>query len=163
MIKFDRTDINILIELQKSGQISNVELSKRVGLSESPCWKRVSRLEKSGIIKNYQVNLDLAKAIRCTTIFIEVGLEKQSAEGMQRFEQAVQNSPEITECYATQGKMDYLLKVVVPDFRDYLEFVEPILNGDFGVNQIVSSIVIQNVKESLPDLNYLLDLQSEAA
>lgn len=156
MIKLDKIDIKILEKLQKVGRIANIELAEEVGLSESACWKRINRMEKEGIIKNYQANIDLNIAIQPTTIFVEVNLESNTLAEKERFEKRVLELPEVIECYAMQGKMDYLLKIIVPKFSEYPAFIEPVLNGDYGVNQLVSSIAVQPIKNALPDLSHLL-------
>ena len=142
----DGIDRHILESLQRDGRLSNTDLAEKVGLSASPCWRRVKALEETGIIKGYVALVD-AKAVGLpVSVFMSVSLTTQVQSALQRFEKAVQQRPEVMECYLMTGDSDYLLRVVVPDLEAYERFVM-----DFtriaGVGQIRSSFALRPVKQ----------------
>ncbi len=142
----DGIDRHILESLQRDGRLSNADLAEKVGLSASPCWRRVKALEETGIIKGYVAVVD-AKAVGLpVSVFMSVSLTTQVQSALQRFEKAVQQRPEVMECYLMTGDSDYLLRVVVPDLEAYERFVM-----DFtriaGVGQIRSSFALRPVKQ----------------
>ena len=147
----DSIDRHILESLQRDGRLSNAELAEKVGLSASPCWRRVKALEEGRIIKGYVALVD-AKAVGLpVSVFMSVSLTTQVQSALQRFEKAVLQRPEVMECYLMTGDSDYLLRIVVPDLEAYERFVM-----DFtriaGVGQIRSSFALRPVKQgtSLP-------------
>ena len=120
---FDTTDRRILEVIQEEARISNTELADRVGLSPSPCWRRVRTLEATGVIERY-VTLVNAKAVGLPiTVFATVTLEKQVESALGSFEKAVTERPEVMECNLMTGEFDYLLRVVVPDLAAYERFL----------------------------------------
>ena len=142
----DGIDRHILESLQRDGRLSNADLAEKVGLSASPCWRRVKALEEGRVIKGYVALVD-AKAVGLpVSVFMSVSLTTQVQSALQRFEKAVQQRPEVMECYLMTGDSDYLLRVVVPDLEAYERFVM-----DFtriaGVGQIRSSFALRPVKQ----------------
>jgi Lrp/AsnC family transcriptional regulator, leucine-responsive regulatory protein len=137
----DRIDQSILEHLQTHGRLTNVELADRVGLSPSPCLRRVRHLEETGLIKGYQAVVDQAKAGLPVSVFVSVRLEQQREEAMARFEAAVRGFPEVLECYLMTGTRDYLLRVVASDLAGYEQFIE-------GVASIESSFALAQVKHT---------------
>ena len=120
---FDDTDRRILEVIQENARISNTELADRIGLSPSPCWRRVRTLEENGVIERY-VTLVNAKAVGLPiTVFATVTLEKQVESALESFEKAVTERPEVMECNLMTGEFDYLLRVVVPDLTAYERFL----------------------------------------
>jgi DNA-binding Lrp family transcriptional regulator len=115
----DDIDRQIPIELQENARISNIELAAAVGLSPSPCLRRVRALEKAGLIRGYVTLLDPVRLGLGVSIFVHVSLEKQVEEALETFEASVTSRPEIVECYLMTGDADYLLRVVVPDLPAY--------------------------------------------
>ena len=115
----DRIDRNILTELQNDGRLSNVELSKRVGLSPTPCLERVRRLEKNGYILGYSARLNPKALGASLLVFVEISLNKSSPDVFERFNKAVQELPDIQECHLVSGSFDYLLKTRVSDMSAY--------------------------------------------
>lgn len=149
MISLDDIDRRILQRLQQEGRLSNAELADKVGLSSSPCWRRVKALEEAGIIKSYAAQLD-AKAVGLgVTVFMSVSLSTQVEKALKDFERAAAARPEVMECYLMTGDSDYLLRVVVPDLEAYERFVM-----DFtkiaGIAQIRSSFALRTVKQGTP-------------
>ena len=115
----DRIDRNILIELQNDGRISNVELSKRVGLSPTPCLERVKRLEKQGFISGYTALVNPHYVDASLLIFVEITLTRDTPEVFDKFNRAVQLLDDIQECHLVSGDFDYLLKTRVSDMSAY--------------------------------------------
>jgi Lrp/AsnC family leucine-responsive transcriptional regulator len=144
MLKLDKIDHAILEELQKDGKLSNVELANRVGLSESACLRRVKNLHEKGAITHYAAHVDAAAVGLSGTVFVRVSLEKQQEEKLGLFEKAVQDVPEVMECYLMGGDVDYMIRVVVADAPDY-ERVHNILTRLPGVDRVHSSFALRTV------------------
>ena len=148
----DRIDRRILAEIQDDARISNTELAARVGLSPSPCWRRVKQLENGGVIRRY-VTLASPQALGLpVNVFVSVTLDKQVEDNLERFEAAVLSRPEVMECYLMTGDFDYLLRVVVPDIESYQRFVLEHLTRIEGIASIKSSFALKQVqyKTALP-------------
>ena len=154
-MKLTRADRKILQILQKDGKISNVDLAERVGLSPSPCLRRVKQLEASGLISGYVALLDRRKAKLDVLAYVEV--QVNHVEGAaEAFQQAVLRQPEVVSCHAMTGGFDYLLKVAVPNLDAYADFTMKRLLKMPAVKDIRSSFVLDTIKDStaLP-LDYL--------
>jgi len=109
----DATDRRILRILARNGRISNADLAEEVGLSASPCWTRVKRLEEQGIIQGYAALLDFRALGYPDTVFLEVMMERHDEENLKRFEDAVRAIPEVLECHLISGEYDYMIKAAV--------------------------------------------------
>ncbi len=144
----DQIDRKILGELQNDARISNVDLAERVGLSPSPCLRRVRALERSGVIKRYSALLDAAKVGLGVSIFVQVTLERQIEAALEIFEEAIGSQPEIVEAYLMTGDADYLLRIVVPDMESYEHFLKRHLTRIPGVAAIKSSFALNQIKYS---------------
>jgi Lrp/AsnC family transcriptional regulator, leucine-responsive regulatory protein len=146
MITLDAIDRRILERLQRDGRLSNADLAEQVGLSPSPCWRRVKALEEAGMIKGYAALLDAKSVGLSVNVFMSVSLTTQVEKALQAFEKAAAERPEVMECYLMTGDSDYLLRVVVPDLEAYERFVM-----DFtkiaGIAQIRSSLALRAVKQ----------------
>ena len=148
----DNTDRRILRVIQEEARVSNSELAERVGLSPSPCWRRVRTLEENGVIERY-VTLVNAKAVGLPiNVFATVTLEKQAESALELFEKAVKKRPEVMECNLMTGEFDYLLRVVVPDLAAYERFLMDHLTRIKGIASIKSSFSLKQVsyKTTLP-------------
>jgi DNA-binding Lrp family transcriptional regulator len=141
--KLDRIDINILAELQRSGRITNAELSDRVGLSPSPCLARVKRLEAAGYISGYSAIINLNKIGNNQIVFSSMTLSDHRRADFVKFEQAIARYDELVECHLVSGGFDYLLKFVVRGIDQYQEMMEEILESGIGVSKYFSYIVIK--------------------
>jgi len=115
----DRIDKMILSSLQENARISNIELAQEVGLSPSACLRRVSILEKSGVIEGYRADLSLDKLGHSVVVLVNITLHGQSAEMMNEFEQAVQKVPQVLACFLVAGESDYLLRIAAQSVGDY--------------------------------------------
>lgn len=150
--ELDRLDRRILDQIQQDARISNAELAERIGLSPSPCWRRVKDLEAKGVIRKY-VTLVAPDAIGLpVNVFINVTLEKQVERRLEQFEAAVLKRPEVMECYLMTGEFDYLLRVVVPNVESYQRFLLDHLTRIPGIASIKSSFALKQVqyKTALP-------------
>ena len=115
MIFLDAIDRRILERLQQDGRLSNADLAEKVGLSSSPCWRRVRALEEAGVIKGYAALLDAKQVGLSVNVFMSVSLSTQNEKSLKEFERAAAARPEVMECYLMTGDSDYLIRVVVPD------------------------------------------------
>ena len=146
MISLDDLDLRILSILQAEGRLSNVELAQRVGLSPSPCLRRVRALEEAGVLSAYGAVIDQKKLGLDITAYIQVNLERHSDELVAQFESAVLREPEVVACYVMSGAFDFLLKVVTRDLEAYADFAMRRLLKVPGVKDIASSFVLEVVK-----------------
>ena len=146
LITLDEIDRNILRELQENGRISNVELSKRIGLSPTPCLERVKRLEKNGVIKSYTALLDPDYLNASLLVYIEITLNRSSADVFDRFNQAVEQADEILECHLVSGDFDYLLKTRVADMSAYRKVLSETLLALPDIKDSRTYVVMEEVK-----------------
>lgn len=147
----DRIDQQILDHLQADGRLSNQELADRVSLSPSPCLRRVRRLEEDGYIKSYVALVDAQKVGVKLTAYVTVRLDKTHRPAhahLSNFARDVQEWPEVVECYAMSGDMDYLLRVQVEDLTRFSAFAMDTLMQHPAVIDMRSSFVMQNIKET---------------
>ncbi|RKK02077.1 winged helix-turn-helix transcriptional regulator [Pseudoroseomonas wenyumeiae] len=145
----DSTDYRILRALARNGRLTNAELAEEVGLSPSPCWTRVRRLEQSGVIKGYAALLDQAELGLPDTVFVEVMMEKHDEAALAHFEQAVNSTPEILECHLTTGDYDYLIKAAVSGTAGYEALLREKLYRLPGVRHTRSAFALRCLKRSL--------------
>jgi Lrp/AsnC family transcriptional regulator, leucine-responsive regulatory protein len=120
---FDALDRRIIAELQADARLTNVELAKKVGLSPSPCLRRVKRLEKAGVIEGYRGLLTRERVGLGMTVFISIKIEGHASEGADDFVSAVSAMAEVISFHLVSGETDYLLEVVVPDLAHYQRFL----------------------------------------
>ncbi len=148
MLKLDRYDHRILEELQRDGRISNQDLADRIGLSPSPCLRRVRALEEAGIIRGYAALLD-AKALGLNLMAIlSISMDKHTPERFEHFDAAVAAIPEVLECLLLTGRdADYQLKIVVRDMDHYQDLLLNRITRIEGVSGVHSSFVLRRVVE----------------
>lgn len=157
MVKLDKIDRRILECLQKDGGLSNQELAARVGLSPSPCLRRVKALEDAGIILRRVTLLDRKKLGLALTVIIQIGMDRHTPERFEEFQQHIESYPEVQECFLITGQeADYILKVVIPDMDSYQHFLLNKITRIPGVSGVHSSFVLRRVVDNteLP-LGYL--------
>lgn len=145
--KLDAIDRRILDQLQRDGRLTNLELAERVGLSPSPCLRRVRILEEAGVIEGYAAKLNRRKVGLGLTIFIAMNLERHAGVEADRFREIITVMPEVVACHITSGEYDLLLQVVVEDLEEYREFSMNRLLKMPGVKDIRSSFAIDTFKE----------------
>ncbi|WP_368186464.1 Lrp/AsnC family transcriptional regulator [Aestuariibius sp. HNIBRBA575] len=147
-MEIDSTDRRILVTLQRTGRISNADLSEAVNLSASACHRRVQRMEQEGIISGYVALLSPRKLKYQTTVFVEIALSGQADELLDAFETAVARVPEVLECHLMAGKADYLLKVVASDAEEFARIHRRSLAKLPGVQTIHSSFSLRTVRQT---------------
>ncbi|MHC6223854.1 Lrp/AsnC family transcriptional regulator [Pseudomonas sp. X10] len=149
MSKLDRYDLSILAELQRDARISNQELAERIGLSPSPCSRRVKQLEDDGYIARQVALLDRKKLGLSLTAYVLIGMDRHTPERFETFEAAIRNLPQVLECSLVTGMdADYQLKVVVPDMDHYQRLLLGSLTRIEGVTSVRSSFVLNQVLAS---------------
>jgi Lrp/AsnC family leucine-responsive transcriptional regulator len=141
----DAIDQRILSELQADGRVTNQDLAARVGLSPSPCLRRVRQLEEAGVIRNYVGLVDPAALGLQVTAFVRVRLDGQDDRHLTTFERAVAGFPEVMECYLMTGESDYQLRVLVSSLAAFEEFLRQKLTRIEGVSQVTSSFALRPV------------------
>lgn len=141
----DDIDLRILRSLQEDARLTNVELSEKVGLSASPCLRRVRRLEQQGVIAGYMTFVDQTKVGLPVSVFVSVALKEQLEGALEEFEAAIAALPEVMECYLMTGTSDYLLRVVTKDLADYERFLKHHLTRIPVVASIQSSFALKQV------------------
>jgi Lrp/AsnC family leucine-responsive transcriptional regulator len=142
----DDTDRRILTLLQDDGRISLADLAGKVGLSPSPCLRRMRNLEKAGVIARYVAVLDQQAVGLPVSVFISIKLASQKQDALDRFAKTISRWPEVLECYLMTGPRDYWLRVVVPDLAAYERFLKQKLTRVDGVASIESSFALEQVK-----------------
>ncbi|NKC29542.1 Lrp/AsnC family transcriptional regulator [Falsiroseomonas selenitidurans] len=145
----DAIDKRILRTLARKGRLTNAELAEEVGLSASPCWTRVKRLEQAGIIQGYAAILDQAALGLPDTVFIEVMMERHDEDSLRRFEEAVQAIPEVLECHLVTGEYDYMIKAAVGGTLGYERLLRDRLYRLPGIRHTRSSFALRRLKQEL--------------
>jgi Lrp/AsnC family transcriptional regulator, leucine-responsive regulatory protein len=144
----DRIDRAILRELQKDGRLANVELSRRVGLSPTPCLERVKRLEKTGYITGYTAQIAPHKVAAALLVFVEIRLSRTSPDVFDDFKKSVIDLPQVLECHLVSGDFDYLVKARVADMKNYRKLLGETLLTLPGVSGSRTYVVMEEVKET---------------
>lgn len=141
----DALDRRILEQVQSDGRITNQELSERVGLSPSPCLRRLKQLENGGVITRYVALVDPEAVGLGVTAFVRVRLDQQGDRHLEAFEEAVMGFPEVMECYLMTGEADYQLRVLVPSLGMFEDFLRSKLTRIGGVAQVTTSFALRPV------------------
>ena len=148
-MKLDRLDKRILREIQRDGTITNLELAERIGLSPSPCARRVKQLEDAGIILGRVTLLDPKKLDLKLTALIQISMDRHTPDRFEKFEEQIKSYAEVTECLLITGQSaDYQLKVVVPDMEYYQEFLLNKITRIEGVTDVHSSFMLREVQNT---------------
>lgn len=147
-MNLDKFDIAILEALQKDARISLQELGKQVGLTSSPCWNRVKRMEEAGVIEGYSVRINPEKIGLNETVILHVTLDNHSDEALFQFGQALEAVPEVLEAFLVSGDYDYYIRVAVEGTRGYERFLREKLYKIPGIRNSKSSFVLRRLKQS---------------
>ncbi len=146
MSTLDRIDKRILEELQKNARLSNLELAERIGLSASPCLRRVKNLEEAGLINGYATLLNASRLGLKLMALVQISMDRHTPDRFEHFEAAVKTYPQILECILITGQSaDYQLKVLVKDMEEYQDFLLNHLTRIAGVTDVHSSFVLRQV------------------
>ncbi|MCB1386184.1 MAG: Lrp/AsnC family transcriptional regulator [Nitratireductor sp.] len=152
----DKTDRKILMLLQKDSTMPVADIARRVGLSTTPCWRRIQKLEEDKVIERRVAVLDPAKVNVGVTVFVSIRTDKHNAEWLKRFTEVISKMPEVVGFYRMSGQIDYLLKVVVPDIAAY-DAVYKRLVSEIEIEDVSSAFAMERIKDTqeLP-LEYLM-------
>jgi Lrp/AsnC family transcriptional regulator of ectoine degradation len=150
--ELDAADIRILCALQEHGQLSKSKLAEKVGLSATPCWARLARLKKAGLIRGYRADLALTRIVDFAKVVVTVSLKNHRKADFQRFEAHILHRHEIIDCVATGGGMDYVLTVVTPSLPAFQTVMEGMLDADLGIDRYMTYIVTREIKSAQPNL-----------
>lgn len=148
----DVIDLRILSAVQKHGQLSKTKLAEIVNLSSTPCWARLDRLKAAGFIKGYYADLVLESICDFSEVVVTVSLTHHRKVDFDRFEAFVRGIEEITECIATGGGTDYVLKTISPNLAAFQELMETMLAADLGIDRYMTYIVTRRVKSAQPNI-----------
>jgi Lrp/AsnC family leucine-responsive transcriptional regulator len=148
--QLDSIDWKIVAELSQDGRLSNVELARRVGLSSSPCWTRVRRLEKLGVIAGYVARIDWTALGLTETVIVEVSLHEHGGEAVDAFVKALEGLSEVTEAWVMTGHSDFLLKVAVAGTAEFERFLRESLYPIANVAKVESRFTMRKLKQSGP-------------
>ena len=145
----DAYSLHILEELQRDARQTVQQIAERVGLSTTPCWKRIKEMEASGVIRSYTALVDRRRVGLNLLVVVEANLSQHSEELVQQFERAVAATPQIVRCLSTTGQADYILTVMVRDIEHYEQFLHHTIFKLPGVTHVRSSIVLKEVKSEV--------------
>lgn len=147
-MEFDAIDRRILNALQRDGRLQNIELAKEIGLSPSPCLRRVRLLEEAGVIERYVAVLNPSKVGKGLSVFARVWLNGQDMATVDSFTTAIEQLPEVVECHLMAGDCDFLLRVVAADLEDYRQFQIKHLTRIPCVQNIKTDVPMQKIKQT---------------
>ena len=146
--QIDGIDAKILHLIQGNAALSVADIADQVGLSSSPCWRRIKRMEEMGIIKQRITVLDREKLGLDFEVFVAVKLALPNRENMEKFERAVQNMPEVVQCATVTGAVDFMLRIVTKDMHSYEDFLREVLLGIELISDVQSRIVLRQSKDT---------------
>ncbi len=144
----DKIDRKILSELQRNGRASLQEISNAVGLSSTPCWTRMKRMEDTGVIERYTVNLNAEALGLGETVMVQVTLDSHSDNTLEKFGEILASIPEVVEAYLVSGEYDYLLRIAVKDTKDYERLLREKLYRIKGIRHSKSNFVLRTLKKA---------------
>ena len=147
-MELDKFDLAILKALQRDARISLQELGKQVGLTSSPCWNRIKRMEEAGVIEGYSVSINPEKIGLAETVILHVTIDSHSDEALFEFGKALEEIPEVLEAFLVSGDYDYYIRVAVEGTRDYERFLRERLYKIPGIRNSKSSFVLRRLKQS---------------
>lgn len=156
-MQLDQRDLEILRVLSTEGRITKSALAERIGLSPTPCWDRLQKLERAGLIEGYGARINLKKFAPHVTVFVAAEIADHTAASFQAFESALQRYEEVTACWALGGGFDYLLQIVTRDIDAYQHLMDDLLAARIGLSRYFTYVVTKPVKGSgAPPLDILL-------
>jgi len=147
-MNFHKVDLKILAALQRNADISTSDLAEQVHLSQSPCWRRVNKLEEAGIITRRVALLDRAKLGLGVVVFATVNLNQVGKQNLLAFEDSVEGHAEVVECYTMTGIWDYMLKIICRDIGHYEDFVRNTLSSSDLIRELHSHIAVTEIKNT---------------
>jgi Lrp/AsnC family transcriptional regulator, leucine-responsive regulatory protein len=148
-IELDRTSLAILAELLRDARQTIQQVADKVGLSASPCWKRIKDMEAAGVIRGYTAIVDTEKIGLGLRVIVEANMAQHSEATVRQFEKAVAASAPIVQCHSTTGASDYVMNVLVPDIKRYEQFLHETMFKLPGITHVRSSIVLKEIKSEM--------------
>ena len=149
-MKLDAIDLRILQAVQRDGRITKLTLAEVAGLSPTPCWLRLRKLEQAGIIAGWHARLAPRRVAPFTTVLVEVTLANHRQADFERFERAVMEMEAVVACWSVGGGVDYFLKVVAQDIDAYQRLIDGMLAAEIGIDRYFTYIVTKTLKEDEP-------------
>lgn len=144
-----KTDLKILELLQNDGTISTAEIAERIGLSQSPCWRRIQRLEQAGFFEERGIRLNRDLLGLDLVVFVTINLRQTGTQDLLQFEQDISRHQEIVECYTMTGLWDYMLKIVTRDIKHYENFARNVLMATQSIREMHSHIAVTEIKNTV--------------
>lgn len=151
-LALDAADIRILSALQQHGQLSKAKLAEISGLSATPCWARLGRLNACGYIRGYHADIELGRLADFAQVIVTVSLSRHRKADFERFEAFINNRDEIIDCIATGGGADYIMKVISPSLVAFQDLVEDFHAADLGIERYMTHFATRQVKSGLPNI-----------
>jgi Lrp/AsnC family transcriptional regulator of ectoine degradation len=148
-LRLDAIDLRILDAIQRDGRITKLKLAEQVGLSPTPCWMRLRKLEKAGVVSGYHARIAMRTIAPVATVLMEVTLGNHRQADFDRFERAIRDLPEIVACWSVGGGVDYVLKVMARDIDAYQRLVDALLQREIGIDRYFTYIVTKTVKDEI--------------
>lgn len=145
-MQLDQRDLEILRVLSNEGRITKAALADRIGLSPTPCWDRLKKLEQAGLIEGYGARINLKKLASHVTVFVAAEIADHTAASFHSFEAAMQRYDEVTACWALGGGFDYLLQIVARDIDAYQRLIDEMLDARIGLSRYFTYVVTKPVK-----------------
>jgi Lrp/AsnC family transcriptional regulator of ectoine degradation len=161
-VELDAADIRILCALLHHGQLSKSRLAELAGLSATPCWARLTRLKKAGLIRGYHADLALSRIVGLVKVVVTVSLRSHRKSDFDRFETYIMQCPEVTDCISTGGGMDYVMTVVTTSLPAFQTLREEMLVAELGIDRYMTYIVTREIKAAQPDLARLAGAREKA-
>ena len=152
----DGTDIRILSAVQQHGHLSKTRLAELVNLSPTPCWARLDRLKAAGFIRGFHAELALERIVDFTQVVVTVSLSSHRKSEFDCFEDYIRNLDEVTDCIATGGGMDYVMKTVTPNLAAFQVLMDEMLSAELSIERYITYIATRQIKTSKPNLAKLI-------
>jgi Lrp/AsnC family transcriptional regulator of ectoine degradation len=146
-VKLDAVDLRIIDAVQRDGRITKLALAEKVGLSPTPCWLRLRKLEKAGVIIGYHARIAPRSVAPVTSVIMEVTLASHRSADFARFERAIAALPEVVSVWAVGGGVDYIVRIMTTDIDAYQRLVDALLERDIGIGRYFTYVVTKTVKE----------------
>lgn len=155
-MKLDNIDLRILKAVQENGRITKMALAEKVGLSPTPCWLRLRKLEEAGIVTGYHAHIELRKIVPIAHVMVQVTLANHRQSDFERFERAIALIPEIVSCWSVGGGIDYFLMIVSRDIDSYQRLIDRLLDQNIGIDRYFTYVVTKLVKQEKIDTPFAL-------
>ncbi|MDG0981022.1 MAG: Lrp/AsnC family transcriptional regulator [Halieaceae bacterium] len=149
MQELTKSDLKILELLQKDSTLSTAEIAEHIGLSQSPCWRRIQRLEQAGLFEERGIRLNRDLLGLDLVVFVTINLRQTGTQDLLQFEQDIRKHPEIVECYTMTGLWDYMLKIVAKDIKYYESFARNVLMASQSIREMHSHIAVTEIKNTV--------------